>query len=61
MRNIIDHYTKNGTMKTNYPAITMYVSSMNMSCYYFLQWLCSIYQWNAGHDDTVSVNHSINL
>jgi len=30
-------------------------------CFYFLQWLCSIYQWNARRDDAVSINHSINL
>jgi len=26
-----------GKMETNYPAITLYASSTNMSCFYFLQ------------------------
>ena len=34
---------------------------LSCSCFYFLQWLCSIYQWNACHDDTVLINRWINL
>jgi len=49
-----------GKMETNYPAIKLYVSSTNMSCFYFLWRLCSIYQRNAGHD-AVSIYRSINL
>jgi len=37
-------------------------SSCSSSSYlYFLQGLCSIYQCSAGHDDAVSIIHSINL
>jgi len=43
-----------GKMEKNYHAITLYVSSTNISCFYF-------YWWNAGHDDTLLINHSINL
>jgi len=41
-------------MEVNYLEITLYVSSTNMSCFYF-------YQSNAGHDDALSINRSINL
>jgi len=43
-----------GKMETNYLAITLHVSSTNMSRFCF-------YQWTAGHDDALSINRSINL